>query len=197
MRVLADRVGSSDIHPNLILRELVEFIIERLIVHLREKGVRHDLIAAIRGTEGEWGGEDDLVRLIARVRALRSFLVTEDGANLLIAYRRAANIVGIEERRDGCSYDGEVNSRLLCQPEEKELDGHLHDAALRVGTLMVREEFDDAMLELARLRRPVDDFFNGVTVNCEDLSLRINRLTLLSRLRSLMNQVADFSQIEG
>jgi glycyl-tRNA synthetase beta chain len=195
-RTLAARAAHSGISPTLVIHELTSFIIERLKIHLREQGVRHDLIAAVFEPVGERGREDDLVRLLARVAALGSFLISEDGANLLVAYRRASNIVAIEERRDG-PHEGEINPELLHQSEEKELDGHLHEAALLVGTFMAHEEFEGAMGQLARLRRPVDQFFDKVTVNCDQPALRENRLRLLSRLRSMMDQVADFSQIEG
>jgi glycyl-tRNA synthetase beta chain len=175
--------------------ELLDFIAERLRVHLRDQGIAHDLIAAVFEQAGK--REDDLVRLLARVAALRAFLTSEDGANLLIAYRRAANIVGIEERRDGRSYDGVIDPVLLRQSEEQVLAEGLAEVGERAGTFLQREEFEAAMSELARLRRPVDDFFDKVTVNSDDTALRENRLRLLSRIRDTMNQVADFSQIEG
>jgi glycyl-tRNA synthetase beta chain len=195
-RTLAARAAHSGISPTLVIHEVASFIIERLKVHLREQGVRHDLIAAVFEPVGERGREDDLVRLLGRVAALGSFLISEDGANLLVAYRRASNIVAIEERRDG-PHGGEIYPELLLQPEEKELDAHLHEAALLVGTYMAHEEFEGAMAQLARLRRPVDQFFDKVTVNCEQPALRENRLRLLARLKSMMDQIADFSQIEG
>jgi glycyl-tRNA synthetase beta chain len=172
--------------------ELLDFIADRLKVHLREQGVRHDLIAAVFAL-----GEGDLVRLLARVEALRNFLETEDGANLLVAYRRAANIVAIEERRDGRRYDGPVAAALLRQAEELDLATRLSEVSEDAGTYLEREGFAGAMAVLARLRRPVDDFFDKVTVNCDDQDLRENRLRLLSAIRATMNQVADFSQIEG
>jgi glycyl-tRNA synthetase beta chain len=175
--------------------ELLDFIADRLRVHLREQGIGHDLIAAVLNRAGE--REDDLVRLLARVAALRAFLASEDGANLLIAFRRASNIVAIEERRDGRSYDSGIDAVLLRQPEERILAERLAEVGKRAGTFLQREEFETAMSELARLRRPVDDFFDKVTVNCDDAALRENRLRLLSRIRDTMNQVADFSQIEG
>jgi glycyl-tRNA synthetase beta chain len=175
--------------------ELLDFIAERLRVHLREQGIGHDLIAAVFERAGE--REDDLVRLLARVAALGAFLSSEDGANLLIAFRRASNIVGIEERRDGRRYDGDIDPMLLRQSEERMLAERLAEVGERAGTFLQREEFETAMSELARLRRPVDDFFDKVTVNCDDAALRENRLRLLSRIRDTMNQVADFSQIEG
>jgi glycyl-tRNA synthetase beta chain len=175
--------------------ELLDFIAERLRVHLREQGIGHDLIAAVFNRAGE--REDDLVRLLARVAALRAFLASDDGANLLIAFRRASNIVAIEERRDGRSYDGVIGPVLLRQSEEQVLAERLAEVGERAGTFLQREEFEAAMSELARLRQPVDDFFDKVTVNCDDTGLRENRLRLLSRVRDTMNQVADFSQIEG
>jgi glycyl-tRNA synthetase beta chain len=175
--------------------ELLDFIAERLRVHLREQGIGHDLISAVFNRAGE--REDDLVRLLARVAALRAFLASEDGANLLIAFRRASNIVAIEERRDHRSYNGGIDPELLHQFEERVLAGRLAEVGEAAGTFLKREEFAAAMSELARLRRQVDDFFDKVTVNCDDAALRENRLRLLSRIRDTMNQIADFSQIEG
>lgn len=175
--------------------ELLEFIAERLRVHLREQGIGHDLIAAVFNRAGE--REDDLVRLLARVAALRAFIASEDGANLLIAFRRASNIVAIEERRDHRSYEGGIDPVLLHQSEERLLAERLAEVGEAAGTFLQSEEFEAAMSELARLRHPVDDFFDKVTVNCDDAGLRENRLRLLSRIRATLNQVADFSQIEG
>jgi glycyl-tRNA synthetase beta chain len=175
--------------------ELQEFIAERLKVHLREQGVRHDVVAAAFGKAGQ--AEDDLVRLLERVAALRAFLASEEGANLLVAYRRAGSIVSIEERRDDRRYDGALDPALLRQPEEDALLDRLDEVMSSAGTLLAREEFASAMTELARLRRPIDDFFDKVTVNCEEAALRENRLRLLSRIQATLNQVADFSQIEG
>jgi glycyl-tRNA synthetase beta chain len=175
--------------------ELLDFVSERLRVHLRDAFVRHDLIAAVFPKIRENGG--DLFPLLARVDALRRFLELEDGANLLVAYRRASNIVTIEERRDDCSYNGDVNPALLQQPEERALADRLTEIGERAGTFLTREEFERAMSELARLRPEVDNFFDKVTVNCDHGALRENRLRLLSRIRATLNRVADFSQIEG
>jgi glycyl-tRNA synthetase beta chain len=196
--------------------ELLEFLAERLKVHLREKSVRHDLIAAVFANPLAPGSqlpseitasvlgetpvrapEDDLVRLIARVDALSAFLESEDGANLLVAYRRAANIIAIEERKDGLPYSAVVDPALLPQPEERKLFDRLAKTVACVETLLAREEFKEAMAELAQLRASVDEFFEKVTVNADEPKLRKNRLCLLSRIRDTMNQVADFSQIEG
>ena len=176
--------------------ELVEFIADRLKVHLREQGVRHDLIAAAFVQAGK--REDDLVRLMARVDALRAFLASDDGADLLIAYRRAANIVAIEEKRDGRRYDDRApnsDPAALPLPEEGLLERSFR--AVRSSPDFRSEDFSAAMAELARLRRPVDAFFEQVTVNIDTPELRENRLRLLAQIRSTMNQVADFSLIEG
>ncbi len=187
----------SGLAPNLVdpTGALLDFIADRLKVHLRERGVRHDLIAAAFAQAGT--AEDDLVRLLKRVDALAGFLATEEGANLLTAFRRASNIVAIEERKDGRTYDGGVDPVILRQHEERALADHLGEIGSRAGTLLTREEFERAMTELARLRQPIDDFFDNVTVNCDEPALRENRLRLLSRIRETLNQVADFSQIEG
>ncbi len=173
--------------------DLLGFFADRLKVHLRERGVRHDLIAAVFALTQE----DDLVRLLARVDALRRFLETEDGGNLLVAYRRAANIVAIEERRDKASYTGDVDPGAFVQAEEKRLAAALERTAKKAVAAVKRENFEAAMTALSALRRPVDAFFDRVTVNVEDAKLRANRLRLLSRIRATMNEVADFSQIEG
>ena len=171
--------------------ELLAFIADRLKVHLREAGVRHDLIAAVFAV-----AEDDLVPLLARVDALSKFLGTEDGNNLLIAYRRASNILTIEDRKGGWT-PGEVDANSLCQPEEQALFADLNLVTAGASRSLAREEFQAAMGHLVTLRRPVDEFFDKVTVNTDDPALRENRLRLLSRIRAVMNQVADFSQIEG
>ncbi|HEX3863578.1 MAG TPA: glycine--tRNA ligase subunit beta [Stellaceae bacterium] len=172
--------------------DLLPFVADRLKVHLREQGVRHDLIAAVFVLS-----EDDLVRLLARVTALQKFLGTEDGANLLIAYRRASNIVGIEERRDSCKYDGPIDGAALKLDEEIALYHRLNGMMDMSATSLRLDHFDRVMMRLATLRQPVDEFFANVTVNTDDPALRENRLRLLSRIREVMNQVADFSKIEG
>ncbi|MGH7048056.1 MAG: glycine--tRNA ligase subunit beta [Stellaceae bacterium] len=175
-----------------VTSEVLDFFCERLKVHLREQGVRHDLIAAVFAL-----GEDDLVRLLARVDALCKFLDSEDGGNLLIAYRRAANIVAIEEKRDGVRFDGTVDSTLFQQAEEVTLFHRLNGMGVIGEGRMASNRFDLAMHRLATLRQPVDEFFDKVTVNTDDPALRENRLRLLARIRDTMNQVADFSLIEG
>ena len=172
---------------------LLAFFADRLKVQQREKGVPHDLIDAVFSL----GGEDDLVRLLARVVALQEFLKTEDGANLLTGYRRAANIVRIEEKNDGRKYDGAVDAKLLREPQEKALYERLGAARGEMEAAVAVEDFADAMTALASLRAPVDSFFDAVTVNAPDAALRENRLNLLSEIRTVMRTVADFSKIEG
>jgi glycyl-tRNA synthetase beta chain len=173
--------------------ELIAFFADRLKVQQREKGVPHDLINAVFSL----GGEDDLVRLLARVVALQSFLKTDDGLNLLTGYRRAANIVRIEEKKDGVAYDGVVKSELLTLAEEKALYEKLGAARGELRAAIAVEEYGEAMKALARLRGPVDAFFDNVTVNADDLATRENRLNFLSEIRRVMHTVADFSKIEG
>jgi glycyl-tRNA synthetase beta chain len=193
--------GATNINGSDPSEELIEFIFDRLKVHLREQGIRHDLIAAAfvhtTGIPEIRHFDDDLVRLIKRVRALEAFLATDDGTNLLIAYRRAANIVAIEERRDHRSYDRVPDSSpgMLKLPEERALDAGLR--AVNTAPEIQSEDFSAAMARLATLRQLVDAFFDKVTVNTDDATLRENRLRLLAAIRATMNRVADFSQIEG
>jgi glycyl-tRNA synthetase beta chain len=178
---------------SVVISSLVGFLADRLKVALREKGTRHDLIDAVFSL----GNEDDLVRLVARVEALQAFLKTDDGANLLVAYRRAANILRDEEKRDKTSYDGDPDPELLSAPEEKALFVELATASELIRAEVERERFVEAMGVMARLRQPVDAFFDKVTVNDKNPELRRNRLLLLSRLRTTLHLVADFSKIEG
>jgi glycyl-tRNA synthetase beta chain len=207
-RPLTTIAGYFDVDFQKFPQEVLDFIIERLVIHLRDKGVRHDLINAVVGNPedrmvksflGISKSEDDLVRLLARVDALRKFLASDDGINLLIAYRRAANIVAIEEKRHGRQYDGSVDPPLPKAPQAEELAlaANLRLSASGVDRSLASEEFEAAMGHLASMRRHIDEFFDKVTVNVDNAVLRENRLRLLSRIRAVMNQVADFSQIEG
>lgn len=174
-------------------RDLLTFVGDRLKVHLRESGVRHDHIGAVFALEDE----DDLVRLMARVAALARFLESEDGGNLLIAYRRARNIVQIEEKRDQRMYREPVDSAALVEPEERALAAALAAAELDVRAAVGSEDFVVAMAQLARLREPVDAFFERVTVNVDNAALRANRLRSLAQIVRVMEGVADFGLIEG
>lgn len=179
--------------PGETLPDLLAFFADRLRALLRDKGVRHDLIAAVFAL----GGEDDLVRLLDRVRALQTFLASDDGSNLLVAYRRAANIVRIEEKKDKVAYDGALDEGRLRQDEEHGLLAALNGVLGEAGPALRSEDYGAAMAALARLRGPVDAFFDEVTVNAEDAAVRENRLRLLSRIGATLDRVADFSRIEG
>lgn len=192
----------NEMQPGMLMgfdpADLLEFFADRLKVALKEKGVRNDLIAAVFALKRENGlGEDDFVRLLTRVDALAKFLASEDGVNLLTASKRAGNILRIEEKKDGRGYDEVPDASLLRLPEEFTLVEAMRDARDRTEAALKREAFAAAMAALARLREPVDDFFDKVTVNDDDASQRANRLRLLSRIRATLNTVADFSKIEG
>ncbi len=173
--------------------KILDFFVDRLTVNLRERGIRHDLIFAAFGCTAE----DDLVRLVARVEALQTFLKTEEGANLLAGYKRAANILKAEEKKDKTTFNGDPDPDAFVQDEEKALFVELATAAELVRAEIARERFVEAMAVMSRLRKPVDAFFDKVTVNDKDPALRKNRLLLLSHLRATLHLVADFSKIEG
>jgi len=178
---------------DIVADELLGFFADRLKVYLREKGVRHDLISAVYVL----GAEDDLVRLIARVDALSSFLETDDGANLLVAYRRAANIVRIEEKRDNDRYSGDVIQVDLLQEDAHRLYTALLTTEKESELALKEDDFDAAMSALAKLYHPVNVFFENVTVNVDNGELRVLHLNLLARIGKAVSQVADFSMIEG
>jgi glycyl-tRNA synthetase beta chain len=176
-----------------VFSELFVFLADRLKVALREKGIRHDLIDAVFAL----GSEDDLVRLVARVEALQDFLKTEDGTNLLAGYKRAANILKVEEKRDGKPFAGTVDPAALTEPAEKALFAALENAQSAIAPALKNEDFAGAMRHLAALRVPVDAFFERVKVNAEDAKIRENRLHLLAALRAAIHEIGDFSKIEG
>ena len=178
------------VHP-VAPAEIVEFLAERLRIQLRTEGARHDVLDAVFAA----GADDDLTRLLARTEAVAALLGSDVGADLLTAYRRAANILRIEERRDGPHRDPPEESQF-CEPAEIDL-GHALHANDEVLGLIRQEKFTAAMTLLARLRAPVDAFFDRVTVNAPEPDLRRNRLRLLNLLRSTLDRVADFSRIEG
>lgn len=180
---------------SIVVDDLLAFFADRLKVQQREAGVRHDIIDAVFAQ-----GDDDLVRLLARVKALQAFLETDDGANLLAGYKRAANILKIEEKKDGITYALEAKASVSGQGEDAEKNlAHLFAAGVvaEIELLLEQENFDAAMSALARLRAPVDAFFNDVMVNDPDPAVRVRRLQLLAGVRDVMHRVADFSKIEG
>jgi len=179
--------------PLKVSDDLLSFFADRLKVALKEKGVRHDLIDAVFSI----GHEDDLVRLVARVEALQAFLKTDDGVNLLAGYKRAVNILKIEEKKDAKAYTGEVTEKLLSEPPEKTLVASMAQAKGKIAAALEKEDFATGMQQMAALRAPVDAFFDKVKVNTEDKQVRENRLSLLASLRATLHQVADFGRIEG
>ncbi|HVJ00895.1 MAG TPA: glycine--tRNA ligase subunit beta, partial [Sphingomonas sp.] len=172
-------------------QDVLDFFADRLKVQQREAGVRHDLIDAVFAL----GGEDDLVRLLARVKALQAFVETENGTNLLAGYKRAANILKKEE----WASEGGAGTALSYDPlpEEQALIVALDSAEPVAAAAIEREDFEGAMAALASLRAPIDAFFDKVTVNDPDPAKRTARLDLLARMRAAVHKVADFSRIEG
>ena len=185
--------GESFKQREAIITSLLVFFADRLKVALKEKGIRHDLIDAVFSL----GNENDLVRLVARVEALQAFLKSDDGANLLAGYKRAANILKAEEKKDGKTFTSEVLETKLSEPAEQALFAALAKARTAITAALEKEDFAAAMQQMASLRVPVDAFFEGVKVNADDKKVRENRLNLLASLRATLHQVADFSRIEG
>lgn len=185
--------GLQIVDEKLDTAALLSFFEDRLKVHLKVQDVRHDHISAVFSL----GDSSDLVRVMKRVAALSSFLGSEDGTNLLTAYRRAANILRIEEKKDGQAYDGAVDAGILSDPAEQALSSRIAEVQDLVSGAVAHDEFEAAGTAAATLRKPVDDFFDKVTVNAEDAALRANRLRLLSSIRKSLDQLADLSKIEG
>ncbi len=171
---------------------LLAFIADRLRVQLRAEGARHDVLSAVFAA----GADDDLTRLLARTAAVTTFLATPDGANLLATAKRAANILRIEDKKDG-PHAGPVDEALLLEPAEIALETQLGIVELTVAEFIGTEEFQAAMLSLSALRPALDSFFDQVTVNAPDPAVRRNRLRLLARVGAAMALAADFSRIEG
>jgi glycyl-tRNA synthetase beta chain len=175
------------------LVDLLAFFADRLKVYLKDQGARHDLIDAVFSL----GGQDDLLMIVRRVEALSKFLDSDDGKNLLAGVKRASNILKIEEKKDNCSFNGLPNPQLLIQGEERDLHRAVSAAEANARKAVENEDFGAAMTAIAKLRGPVDAFFDKVTVNADDPSFRENRLKLLNRIRAATLAVADFSKIEG
>lgn len=173
--------------------DLLAFFADRLKVQLREQGARHDLVDAVFAL----GNQDDLLLIVRRVEALGKFLDTEDGKTLLAGYKRATNILREEEKKSGTSFTGDVDPQRLAQPEEKALFEAVGAATGEARAAVEIEDFDGAMRALAKLRAPVDIFFDKVRVNDDDPAVRENRLRLLNQIREATLAVADFSKIEG
>ncbi|KQP05642.1 glycine--tRNA ligase subunit beta [Methylobacterium sp. Leaf93] len=192
-------MAALDNHGNLedpLPGDLLAFFADRLKVYLRDQGARHDLIDAVFALPGQ----DDLLMVVRRVEALGQFLETDDGKNLLAGYKRAANILRIEEKKDRRSYEAEPDRAAIAasgEPEEQALSEALVAARDSASAAVAAEDFSGAMRALSILRAPVDAFFEKVIVNADDPALRENRLALLNALRAATREVADFSKIEG
>ena len=182
-----------------VTRDLLDFFFERLKVDLRDQGLRHDLIAAaLAVASGEKPWDDDLVRIVLRGKALQHFLDRKAGADLLHAYRRAINILRIEEKKHNQFYRGsEINKAILQEKQEIFLYNSLNKITKEQKNSAYGDNFIESMEIIAKLKDPIDDFFETVTVNIEKADLRENRLNLLARFRNILNSVADFAQIEG
>jgi glycyl-tRNA synthetase beta chain len=200
-----DNIASTlknDLHPHVpdidviarqLATDMLGFFADRLKVHLREGGARHDLVDAVFSLEGQ----DDLLMIVRRVDALAQFLDSEDGKNLLAGYKRATNIIRIEEKKDNKSYTGAPDAKAYKQKEEKALAEAIAKAKSAAATAVADEDFTAAMAAIASLRPVVDAFFDKVTVNVDEAKLRENRLRLLNEIREATAAVADFSKIGG
>jgi glycyl-tRNA synthetase beta chain len=194
---LAQSGKGTTVRPEVLVPDLLGFFADRLKVQLREQGARHDLVDAVFALEGQ----DDLLLIVRRVEALGKFLDTDDGKNLLAGYKRAINIIRIEEKKDGREYVGRPDPSLYRQDEEWALAKAIDAAKKEAASAVKAEDFAAAMRAMAKLRPHVDAFFDKVTVNVADgadkAKLRENRLKLLNEIRDATRTVADFSKIEG
>jgi glycyl-tRNA synthetase beta chain len=191
IRILLDK--SLRMRMNRGGDDLLSFFADRLKVYLKDQGARHDLIDAVFAL----GGQDDLLMVVRRVDALSKFLDTDDGKNLLAGVKRASNILRIEEKKDATVFSGKVDTSILLKAEEKDLNRAIEAAAALAHKAIAAEDFAAAMKAIAKLRAPVDAFFDQVTVNDVNPDYRVNRLRLLNRIREATAEVADFSRIEG
>jgi len=194
IRIILENGISLKLSQHHIHSDLLAFFHDRLKVYLRDKGARHDLIDAVLGIDA---GNDDLLLVVKRVEALDALLATDDGKNLLAGFRRAANILKAEEKKDGVTYQSAFDPHLLKEPQEKVLGEILSVATRHAAEHVINQDFAGAMRELAQLRPAVDAFFEAILVNAEDPALRKNRLALLAAFRDATRTVADFDKIAG
>jgi glycyl-tRNA synthetase beta chain len=172
---------------------LLAFFHDRLKVQLKDSGIRHDVIDA------SIMGDDDLVRIVTRAKAVQEFITTDNGKNLLAAYKRASNILSIEEKKDGIIYNRtDFDDTLPLESAERALRfHHSPERNEELLTWLKNEQYKDFMGWLATLRTPVDQFFEKIMVNSEEPHIRANRLRLLAMIKGVMDDIADFSKIEG
>jgi glycyl-tRNA synthetase beta chain len=193
IRLILDNQLRLPLQKIAVDADLLAFFADRLKVQLREQGARHDLVDAVFALENQ----DDLLLIVRRVEALGKFLDTEDGRNLLAGYKRATNIIRIEEKKDAREYVGKPDPSLYRQDEEWGLAKAIDTAKADASAAVAHEDFAAAMSAMAKLRPHVDSFFDKVTVNVDDKPIRENRLRLLNEIREATRAVADFSRIEG
>lgn len=195
MKMAASALAGLSVKPadtQKLPGDLLAFFADRLKVQLREQGARHDLVDAVFAL----GGQDDLLMIVRRVEALGKFLESDDGKNLLAGIKRASNILSIEEKKDKRSFDGVPDAALFGLDEEKALAKAIGEVSADASAAVAREDFAAAMSAMAKLRPPVDAFFDKVRVNDDDPKVRENRLRLLNEIRSATRAVADFSKIQ-
>ncbi|BAR59561.1 glycyl-tRNA synthetase beta chain [Bradyrhizobium diazoefficiens] len=195
MKVAASALAGLSVKPADVQKlpgDLLTFFADRLKVQLREQGARHDLVDAVFAL----GGQDDLLMIVRRVDALGKFLESDDGKNLLAGTKRASNILSIEEKKDKRTFDGAPDAALYSLGEEKALARAIGEVQAEASTAVAKEDFAAAMSAMAKLRSPVDAFFDKVRVNDDDPKVRENRLKLLNEIRSATRAVADFSKIQ-
>ncbi|MDA9492337.1 glycine--tRNA ligase subunit beta [Bradyrhizobium sp. CCBAU 11361] len=195
MKVAASALAGLSVKPadaQKLPSDLLAFFADRLKVQLREQGARHDLVDAVFAL----GGQDDLLMIVRRVEALGKFLESDDGKNLLAGTKRASNILSIEEKKDKRTFDGAPDAALYSLGEEKALAKAIGEVQAEANAAVAKEDFAAAMSAMAKLRPPVDAFFDKVRVNDDDPKVRENRLKLLNEIRSATRAVADFSKIQ-
>jgi len=195
MKVAASALAGLSVKPadaEKLPSDLLTFFADRLKVQLREQGARHDLVDAVFAL----GGQDDLLMIVRRVEALGKFLESDDGKNLLAGTKRASNILSIEEKKDKRTFDGAPDAALYSLDEEKALAKAIGEVKAEASASVAKEDFAAAMSAMAKLRPPVDAFFDKVRVNDDDAKVRENRLKLLGEIRSATRAVADFSKIQ-
>lgn len=195
MKVAASALAGLSLQPadaQKLPSDLLAFFADRLKVQLREQGARHDLVDAVFAL----GGQDDLLMIVRRVEALGKFLDSDDGKNLLAGTKRAGNILSIEEKKDKRTFDGAPDAALYSLAEEKALAKAIGEVKAEAAAAVAKEDFAAAMSAMAKLRPPVDAFFDKVRVNDDDAKVRENRLKLLNEIRSATRAVADFSKIQ-
>ena len=172
---------------------LIGFFHDRLKVHLKDDGIRHDVIDACLAMPNS----DDLTLLVNRARALSAFLKSDDGTNLLQGFKRANNILTQAEEQDGVEYSFGPDPKLAADPTEAALFKALDQAETKITPAMANEDFETAMQAMASLRAPIDAFFDAVQINADNSILRRNRLNVLHRIRTICLSVADLTKIEG